>query len=478
MIVTDIIAKKRDGGGLTAEEIGFVVREFTAGGMADGPMGALLMAIVLNGMSRRETAALTFAMRDSGETLDLSSIPGVKVDKHSTGGVGDKTTLVVAPLVAALGVRVPKMSGRALGHTGGTIDKLECFPGLTTALSPDRFRRQVADIGVAIACQTESIAPADKRIYALRDQTATVESIPLIAASVMSKKLAVGADALVLDVKAGTGALVTGEAGARELAETMVDIGRQAGKRVTAVVTNMDQPLGAAVGDAVEVVEALETLAGSGPRDFAALCEVIAGHMLALGGAAAGPEEGRVRAREGLASGVGLAKLRELVRAQGGSVEPIERPEVLLQGVQRTEVPAAGSGFVTGIEAREIGLAVRDLKAAAGAEKRRCGVLLHMHTGDEPRGRPVATVIAPSGRDVSAAVSRVAGAFRFGAAPPPPAPLVIATIGAGTGPERGGRPAGAGRHTEDGGSDRRGEGLPHAPPRDPSVAAPGPGVEH
>jgi pyrimidine-nucleoside phosphorylase len=433
MVVTDIIAKKRDGVELTAEEIGSVVRAFVAGEMADGPMGALLMAVVLNGMSRRETAALTFAMRDSGDTLDLSSIPGVKVDKHSTGGVGDKTTLVVAPLVAALGVPVAKMSGRALGHTGGTIDKLECFPGLTTALPPDRFCRQVAEIGVAIASQTDSMVPADKRIYALRDQTATVESIPLIAASVMSKKLAVGADALLLDVKAGTGAFMTDEARARELAETMVDIGRQAGKRVTALVTNMDQPLGRAVGDAVEVIEALETLAGAGPGDFAALCEVIAGHMLALGGVAASPEEGRARAGEGLASGAGLAKLRELVQAQGGSVAPVEDPGVLLHGVPRTEVVAAAPGYITGIEAREIGLAVRDLKAQAGEGKRHCGVLVHMHTGDEPRGRPVATVIAPPGSDVSAAARRVAGAFRFGAVPPPPSALVMATIGAGGG---------------------------------------------
>jgi pyrimidine-nucleoside phosphorylase len=430
MIATDVIAKKRDGEELTAEEIGFVVRAFVTGEMADGPMGALLMAVVLNGMNRRETAALTFAMRDSGETLDLSSIPGVKVDKHSTGGVGDKTTLVVAPLVAALGVPVAKMSGRALSHTGGTIDKLECFPGLTTALPPDRFCRQVAEIGVAIASQTDSMVPADKRIYALRDRTATVESIPLIAASVMSKKLAVGADALLLDVKAGTGAFMTDEARARELAETMVDIGRQAGKRVTALVTNMDQPLGRAVGDAVEVIEALETLAGAGPSDFVALCEAIAGHMLALGGVTASPEEGRARAGEGLASGAGLAKLRELVQAQGGSVAPVEDPGVLLHGVQRTKVPAA-PGYVTGIEAREIGLAVRDLKAQAGEGKRRCGVLVHMHTGDEPRGRPVATVIAPLGSDVSAAARRVAGAFRFGAAPPPPSALVMATIGAG-----------------------------------------------
>ncbi len=429
VVVTDIIAKKRDGGELGAGEIGFVVREFVAGGMGDGPMGALLMAIVLNGMSREETAALTFAMRDSGETLDLSSVPGVKVDKHSTGGVGDKTTLVVAPLVAALGVPVPKMAGRALGHTGGTIDKLECFPGLTTSLSPERFRQQVADIGVAIASQTDSMVPADKRIYALRDQTATVESIPLIAASVMSKKLAVGADALLLDVKAGTGAFMADEEQARELAETMVDIGRQAGKRVTALVTNMDQPLGAAVGDAVEVVEAVETLAGAGPPDLVALCEIIAGHMLALGGAAADPAEGRARARAGLASGAGLAKLRELVQAQGGSAEPVAHPEVLLQGVARTDVPAAGWGYVIGIDARAVGLAIRDLKAEAGEAKRRCGVLLHIHKGEEPRGRPVATVIAPSGCNASLAAARVAAAFQFGAAPPPPPALVLATIG-------------------------------------------------
>ena len=288
-----VIARKRDGHELSSEEIAWVVDGFVRGAVSEGQMAALLMAIVLNGMQPREVADLTLCMMRSGEVLDLSDLPGIKVDKHSTGGVGDKTTLVVAPLVAALGVPVPKMSGRALGHTGGTIDKLECLPGLTTQLSTERFRRQIAEIGVAIAAQSETMVPADKRIYALRDATATVESIPLIAASVMSKKLAVGADALVLDVKAGEGAFMADVARARELARVMVEIGEHAGKRVVALVTAMDQPLGTAVGDVLELQEAIATLAGDGPPDFVDLCALVAGHMLALGDARPTRRKGR-----------------------------------------------------------------------------------------------------------------------------------------------------------------------------------------
>jgi len=416
LAIREIIAKKRDGGELSSEEIRAAVGAYVRGEVADAQMAALLMAILLRGMSPGETADLTFAMVESGKRLDLSGIPGIKVDKHSTGGVGDKTTLVVAPLVASLGVPVPKMSGRALGHTGGTIDKLESLPGLTTALSAERFCRQVAEIGVAIAAQTDEMVPADKKIYGLRDATATVESIPLIASSVMSKKLAVGADGIVLDVKAGKGGFMPEVERARELAGTMVDIGRRAGKQVVALVTWMEEPLGKAVGDAAELAEAIETLAGRGPSDFVGLCEIVAGYMLALGGAARGPDEGRMLARQALASGRGLVKLSEMVSAQGGRAEAISDPGALIREAERLPVEVGEEGYVVGIDARRIGLAVRDLKAGAGERKGLCGVLLHKKTGEVVAGEPVATVLRPRGRGdaLLGAVTEVKAAFEIG----------------------------------------------------------------
>ncbi len=407
MGIREIIAKKRDGGELSAPEIAAVVGGCVRGEFADAQMGALLMAIVLRGMTAAETAALTLAMVESGTRLDLSRIPGVKVDKHSTGGVGDKTTLVVAPLVAALGVPVPKMSGRALGHTGGTIDKLECLPGLTTALSAERFCRQVAEIGVAIAAQSEEMAPADKKIYALRDATATVESIPLIASSVMSKKLAVGADGIVLDVKVGGGAFMPDLAQAQQLAEAMVGIGRRAGKRMVALITRMEDPLGRAVGDAVELMEAMQTLAGRGPADFVELCEVVAGHMLALGDAAADPEEGRLLAGQALASGRGLAKLSEMIAAQGGDGGVVSDPEELIGAAQRIPV-GVGDGYVVRVDARRIGALVRALKAGAGTRKGLC-----------PRGE---------GDPPEQAMAEVRAAFEVGESPPPQAEVVAAVV--------------------------------------------------
>jgi pyrimidine-nucleoside phosphorylase len=413
----DIIAKKRDGRELTAEEIAAVVRDYTSGEMVDAQMAALLMAIVLRGMTPRETADLTLAMADSGERLDLSSIPGTKIDKHSTGGVGDKTTLVVAPLVAACGVPVPKMSGRALGHTGGTIDKLECIPGLVTDLSPEAFCAQVSEIGVAIAAQTERMAPADKKVYALRDATATVESVPLIASSVMSKKLAVGADGIVLDVKVGRGAFVHDAARAEKLAEAMAQIGARAGMKVVALVTRMDEPLGCAVGDGVEMMEAISTLAGNGPPDFVELCEIVAGHMIALGGASPNPGEGRKLATRRLADGSGLGKLREMVRRQGGEEQVIDDPEALIRGAHRSVITGQETGEVVGIDARRVGAAMRDLKSAAREHRRLCGALLHKKVGDRVvRGELIATVVAPDGIAEAAeqAAREVAESFSTG----------------------------------------------------------------
>jgi len=414
--VREVIAKKRDGRELTAEEIGWVVAGFTSGAIGEGPMAALLMAIVLRGMTERETADLTQAMVASGKQLDLSGIPGIKVDKHSTGGVGDKTTLVVAPLAASFGVRVPKMSGRALGHTGGTIDKLECIPGLRTDLSPEQFRQQVSEIGLAIAAQTAALAPADKKIYALRDATATVESTPLIASSVMSKKLAAGGDAIVLDVKAGRGAFMPDVRAAEELARAMLDSGARAGRRVIALVTRMDQPLGRAVGDALELTEAIETLKGNGPDDFVELCEVVAGYMLVAGGSAADTSEGHRLARQGLADGRGLAKLREMVGRQGGDAAVLDRPEILLEGATRAPVVLEGEGIVVELGARRVGTAVRRLKSAAASGKASCGVALEKKVGDDVMaGEPVATVLAPPGLEgaVAEAADEIAAAFRL-----------------------------------------------------------------
>ena len=428
MIVGELTERKRDGGELTAQEIREVVAGYTRAAISDAEMAALLRATVLRGMTSRETADLTLAMVESGERLDLSRIPGSTVDKHSTGGVGDKTTLVVAPLVASLGVPVPKMSGRALGHTGGTIDKLECIPGLTTDLSPERFCDQVAEIGVAIAAQTAEMVPADRKIYALRDATGTVESIPLIASSVMSKKLAVGADGIVLDVKAGTGAFMSDVAAATRLAEAMVEIGSRAGKRVVALVTRMEEPLGRAVGDAVELAEAIDTLRGEGRPDFLQLCETVAGYMLALGGAARDAAEGEALARRGLLNGSGMAKLREMIERQGGDAGVVDDPGSLTANATQTPVTLTAAGTVAAIDARRIGLLVRELKAAAGGGTALCGLLLHKKTGDRvSSGEPVATVLSPQGRGSAEETARqVAEAFQMGE--PAAAPDLVAAV--------------------------------------------------
>ena len=356
MRMYDLILKKRQGKPLTKDEIQWMIREYTDGRIPDYQMSALLMAICFQGLDKEETYELTMAMARSGEMLDLSQIQGIKVDKHSTGGVGDKTSLVLTPIVASLGIPVAKMSGRGLGHTGGTIDKLESIPGFSTQLEDDAFEEQVNSIGISIMGQTKDLAPADKLLYALRDVTATVDQISLIASSIMSKKLAAGADAILLDVKTGSGAFMKEESDAIQLAKEMVEIGKSAGRKMTAVITNMDEPLGMAVGNILEVKEAIDTLKGNGPDDFVELIETLASHMLILGGAVKDFDEGLMRVRESIQSGKALDKFKQFVAAQGGDTKYIDHPELFEQANIIEEIRSEQDGFVGSIDAQEMGI--------------------------------------------------------------------------------------------------------------------------
>lgn len=349
MRMYDVIQHKRDNKELSGEEIQFFVEEYTAGNIPDYQAAALAMAIFFNGMTPEETAALTLAMAHSGDVMDLTPIKGVKVDKHSTGGVGDKTSLVLGPMVAALGVPVAKMSGRGLGHTGGTIDKLESFPGFQTGIPEQEFFDNVNRIGIAIAGQTGNLAPADKKLYALRDVTATVESIPLIASSIMSKKIAAGADVIVLDVKVGSGAFMKDEESAVKLADTMVRIGDNVGKKTMAVVSDMDEPLGYAVGNALEVKEAIDTLAGNGPQDLYELCLELGSHMVAGAGKAQNCAEAKEMLAGTIKDGSALRKLAELVEAQGGNPEVVYDTELLPKASIEYEYRADTEGYVSRI---------------------------------------------------------------------------------------------------------------------------------
>lgn len=349
MRMYDIIQHKRDNKELSGEEIQFFVEEYTAGNIPDYQAAALAMAIFFNGMTPEETAALTLAMAHSGDVMDLTPIKGVKVDKHSTGGVGDKTSLVLGPMVAALGVPVAKMSGRGLGHTGGTIDKLESFPGFQTGIPEQEFFDNVNRIGIAIAGQTGNLAPADKKLYALRDVTATVESIPLIASSIMSKKIAAGADVIVLDVKVGSGAFMKDEESAVKLADTMVRIGDNVGKKTMAVVSDMDEPLGYAVGNALEVKEAIDTLAGNGPQDLCELCLELGSHMVAGAGKAQNCAEAKEMLAGTIKDGSALKKLAELVEAQGGNPEAVYDTGLLPKASIEYEYRADTEGYVSRI---------------------------------------------------------------------------------------------------------------------------------
>ncbi|RKO66799.1 pyrimidine-nucleoside phosphorylase [Desulfofundulus salinus] len=434
MRMYDIILKKRQGFELTTEEINFFVRGYTAGEIPDYQAAALLMAIFFRGLNSRETADLTLAMASSGERVDLSGIPGCKVDKHSTGGVGDKTTLVLAPLVAAAGVSVAKMSGRGLGHTGGTVDKLGSIPGFKVNLTPDDFIRQVREVGVAVVAQTGNLVPADKKLYALRDVTATVDSIPLIASSVMSKKIAAGADAIVLDVKAGSGAFMRSVDEASTLARAMVAIGRQAGKKTVAVISDMDQPLGFAVGNALEVREAIETLSGQGPSDLRELCLVLGGHMLVLAGAATDVEEGMNRLAGLLERGRALDKFREMVKAQGGDPRVADEPDLLPEASYKEQVKAQEDRYVAAIHAERIGRVAMLL--GAGRKTREdtidpaVGVVLHKKVGDRVKvGDVLATLHVNNPDNLATARQLIAGAFTFSSSAPGVKKLIHGVVG-------------------------------------------------
>ena len=436
----EVIHAKRDGRPIPAAELAALVDGFTRGEVPDYQMAAFCMAVFFRGMDAEEVSALTEAMLRSGDVLDLSDVPGAKVDKHSTGGVGDKVSLALAPLVAACGVRVPMISGRGLGHTGGTLDKLEAIPGFRTDLPPDRFRALVREVGACLVGQTARLAPADRRLYALRDVTATVESIPLIAASIMSKKLAEGIDALALDVKVGPGAFMKRTEDARALARTLAGIGRAAGKRVTALLTDMSQPLGRAVGNALEVLEAVELLRGAGPPDLREVTVALGAEMLCLGGAAPDRPAARRAVEAAIADGRGLAKLEEIVRAQGGDPAFLRDPARLPRAPRLFEVPAPAAGFVRGIDAEAIGLAAVALGAGRARVEDRVdpavGIVVRRRIGDRvERGEPLCTVHeGDRGEPRERVAARLAGAFRIGAEPAAPPPLVLERIETGGGP--------------------------------------------
>lgn len=418
MRMYDLIVKKRDGGVLCKEEIAFMIDEYTAGNIPDYQMSAMMMAVYFRGMNESETLNLTMAMAHSGEMLDLSGIRGVKVDKHSTGGVGDKTSLALTPMVAACGIKVAKMSGRGLGHTGGTIDKLESFPGFSTEISTELFIENVNRHGIAIMGQTKDLAPADKKLYALRDVTATVDQMSLIASSIMSKKLAAGADAIVLDVKTGSGAFMKKEEDSFALAREMVRIGNGAGRKTIAVVSDMDQPLGCAVGNALEVKEALDTLQGHGPTDFTQLCMTLGTQMLLAGGVADEEEAARDMLQEAISSGKALDKFAEFIEAQGGSREDVYHPERLPQAAIQEEVIAPCDGVITHIRCDEIGMV--SLILGGGRETKESkvdlsvGLILYKKCGDHVRkGEPLAILHANSREKLEEAKKRFLEAYRI-----------------------------------------------------------------
>jgi pyrimidine-nucleoside phosphorylase len=429
----DLIRRKRDGEELTAGELESLVKEYTAGDLPDYQMAAFLMAVFFRGLTPAETTALTMAMAHSGEVNDLSGLPGATVDKHSTGGVADTTTLVVAPLVAACGVTVAKMSGRGLGHTGGTVDKLESIPGFRTSLTRQEFFATVRGCGMAVVGQSGELCPADKKIYALRDVTATVDCIPLIASSIMSKKLAGGSQGIVLDVKCGRGAFMKDLDRARELARAMVQIGRRAGRETVAVISDMNQPLGMAIGNALEVEEAVLTLKGRGPARLTELCLVLGGEMVALAGQASDPDAGRTLVEEALKAGTGLAQFERWLAAQGGDPAVVRDPGRLPQAAMRLPVRSARAGYVAAVDAERLGLVAMNL----GAGRRTKEDVIDLSVGLEVRvelgsrveeGQELALIHGPDAARTEAAAKEVVLAYELSQGPATAPPLVYEVV--------------------------------------------------
>lgn len=422
MRMYDLIMKKRNNEALSTEEIEFFVDGFNKGVIPDYQVSALMMAIYFNKMNDRETVDLTMAMAKSGEMLDLSNIAGKKVDKHSTGGVGDKTSLALIPMVAACGAKVAKMSGRGLGHTGGTIDKLESFPGFSTEISVDTFEKNVEEIGIAIMGQTKELAPADKKLYALRDVTATVDNISLIASSIMSKKLAAGADAIVLDVKTGSGAFMKTIEDSKALANEMVKIGNNAGRKTIAVISDMDQPLGFAVGNALEVKEAIATLNGNGPEDFTTLCMTLGSRMLIAGGYASDESEAKAKLQNAIDSKAALNKLADFVKAQGGDSTFVYEPEKLCHAKDVVKVTAPKSGYISKIICDEVGICSMIL--GGGRETKESdidlsvGIILDKKVGDYvEKGDLLATVHSNDETKTKTCIDRLLKAYSFSESP-------------------------------------------------------------
>jgi pyrimidine-nucleoside phosphorylase len=425
-----LVRRKREGEELTVDEIRRFFEDYQAGRVAEYQMSAFLMAVYFRGMSAAELAGLVDVMLDSGAVADLSSVPGLKVDKHSTGGVGDKVSIPLAPLVASLGVAVPMMSGRGLGHTGGTVDKLETIPGFRTNLSLAEYRDQLERIGCALIAQTDEVAPLDRRLYALRDVTATVESIPLIASSIMSKKLAEGIDALVLDVKLGSGAFMPDRERATTLARTMIEIGRARGKAMVALLTAMDRPLGHAIGNALEVEECILILRGKGPADLRELTVALAAEMLVLGGAAGDPDEGRAAAAAALDDGRALEKMRQIIEAQGGNAAVLDDPAILSQAAVRRVIRVEAGGVLQRMDVRRIGEAAVALGAgrvALGAEiDPSAGFHITVKPGDEVvTGEAIGTVHARTAEAADAGAQQLLQALTFGGESPTPLPLIV-----------------------------------------------------